>query len=390
MRSQRKMAGALLALLLAACSGTSAPGLPATVTPSSASPREPETASASVPTTEPLPIAATGAETGGAETAGADLWLPPPPGVDPDSGCLRRADFGDPRHSEYVLPFAIGMSYQVSQSYCYSNGGHRNQLAYDFVLPIGADVVAARAGEVVAVREDSPDDGQGQGEHNYVFIRHEDGTVAFYAHLAQDRVDVEVGDLVEQGERIGASGNSGLTGGPHLHFGVYRTWPNREGHDVPVNFSNADGPLDARGGLLSGRMYTALDRPIDYDPRPEQRGINLDAIIASGDLAGRDLAGAPLAGKDLRGVDLSGAYLPLADLSGTDLTGASLRGCDLEAADLSNAILRGADLTGAWLAGADLRGADLTGAHLDGMVAAGAVYDGATQWPVGFTPPPLP
>jgi murein DD-endopeptidase MepM/ murein hydrolase activator NlpD len=385
MRSQRKTAAALLGLLLAACSGTSAPGFSATIPPSSAPPREPVAGSAFVPATEPLPTPAASTE-----TAGTDLWLPPPPGVHPDSGCLRRANFGDPRYSEYVLPFAIGMTYQVSQSYCYSNGGHRNQLAYDFVLPIGADVVAARAGEVVGVREDSPDDGRGQGENNYVFIRHEDGTVALYAHLAQDRVDVEVGDLVEEGERIGASGNSGLTGGPHLHFGVYRTWPNREGDDVAVNFSNADGPLDARGGLLSGRVYTAQDRPIDYDPRPEQRGIDLDAIIASGAVVGYNLTGAPLAGKDLRGFDLTGGYLPRADLSGADLTGASLRGCDLEAADLGNAILRDADLTGAWLAGADLRGADLTGAHLDGLVAAGALYDGSTQWPAGFSPPPLP
>jgi murein DD-endopeptidase MepM/ murein hydrolase activator NlpD len=129
-------------------------------------------------------------------------------------------------------------------------------------MPIGTPVVAARAGIVKTTRSDSPDDGQEYGAHNYVFIRHADGTVAFYAHLMQDGVLVEYGDEVEAGQLIGYSGNSGQTGNnPHLHFGVYLDWPPEEGRDVPVNFRNASGQLDAHGGLAVWRLFEAL--PVD-------------------------------------------------------------------------------------------------------------------------------
>ncbi|MDJ0952428.1 MAG: M23 family metallopeptidase [Acidimicrobiia bacterium] len=187
--------------------------------------------------------------------------LPTPNGVDPDSPCLQRAVFGDPAESEYLLPFAVGEEYWISQSYCYSEGGHSNQLAYDFDMPVGASVLAAREGVVKEVKEDSPDTGRGRGLHNYVFIEHRDGTVAFYAHLKQDGVEVEPGDWVQAGEFIAFAGNSGLTGGPHLHFGVYQDWRPREGKDVPVNFRNASGQHDARSGLAIWRLFEAL--PVD-------------------------------------------------------------------------------------------------------------------------------
>jgi murein DD-endopeptidase MepM/ murein hydrolase activator NlpD len=145
----------------------------------------------------------------------------------------------------------------VSQSICSSPGSHRNQLAYDFEMPVGADVTAARGGIVMLTGDNTPDIGteQYKGQANYVFIKHEDGTVAFYAHLKQDSVVVRVGERVEIGQRIAASGNSGYTGGnPHLHFGVYAWWPPEEGYDVPVNFRNAT----AFGALMQQGRYPAL------------------------------------------------------------------------------------------------------------------------------------
>lgn len=162
--------------------------------------------------------------------------------------------------SPYILPYPVGQAYRVSQSYCTHLGSHANQLAYDFDIPVGRDIIASRAGRVVLLWEGTPDTGDSVYgfENNYLFIRHSDGTVAMYAHLKQYSIDVEVGDYVEQGQRVAASGNSGTWGTPHLHFGVYATWPNREGIDVPVNFSNAEGPLDARGGLQAARTYRAV------------------------------------------------------------------------------------------------------------------------------------
>ena len=174
--------------------------------------------------------------------------------------CLERAKFGTPDSSEYVLPFPIGKRYVCSQAYCNPNGGHSNQLAYDFALQIGDTVVASRTGVVKELRENQPDsdDNISSNLHNYLMIEHEDGTVAFYAHLKQNSIIVQVGERVNQGNFIALSGNSGYTANfPHLHFGVYESYPPVETHDVPVNFKNADGPLNENNGLIADEWYEA-------------------------------------------------------------------------------------------------------------------------------------
>jgi len=172
--------------------------------------------------------------------------------------CPRRAEFDDPADSPYVLPYPVGEGYSIIQSYCNDDGSHQNQLAYDFAMPVGSTVVAARDGVVVEIKEDVPD-GENSRYLNYVLIRHEDDTAAFYAHLQHEGALVEVGDEVRAGEPIALSGATGRSGGPVLHFGVYFSYPPIEGRDEPVVFSNTDGPLDARGGLREGSFYKALE-----------------------------------------------------------------------------------------------------------------------------------
>jgi murein DD-endopeptidase MepM/ murein hydrolase activator NlpD len=175
--------------------------------------------------------------------------------------CLDRADFGVAAQSDYILPYPVGEAYTISQSYCARLDSHSNSLAYDFDMPMGTDIIVARAGVVRSLREDVPDTGDASdaGTHNHVFVQHEDGTVAFYAHLRQSSVLVQVGDTVDAGQVIAASGNSGDTDDtPLTHFGVFRAWPPSDGNDLPVNFRNAEGPLDSRGGLQAGIAYRAL------------------------------------------------------------------------------------------------------------------------------------
>jgi hypothetical protein len=175
-----------------------------------------------------------------------------------DSPCFERAYFEmNPANSDYILPYPTGKAYPLNQTYCGPPSGHHNQLAYDFLIPIGNEVVAARSGVVRALREDSPDDGQGS-QHNHVLIEHADGTVGFYAHLKQSGVLVEVGDDVTAGQLIAYSGHSGTTDVPHLHFGVYQDYPPIEGQDIPITFGNAPGPTDCRGGLIPGETYQAV------------------------------------------------------------------------------------------------------------------------------------
>ena len=333
----------------------------------------------------------------------------PPSGVDLGSLCMQWATFENPAESKYVLPYSEGTAYEVGQSYCFANGTHRDQLAYDFLMPIGTEVLAARSGEVVLLYDGSPDDNTGYA--NYLFIQHDDGSVALYGHLQEGSALVELRESVEAGDLIALGGNSGSSMVPHLHFAVFADWPNYEGTDLAINFRNADEPLDVLGGLLMHKKYRALaldhppvSRPIvplGVHPEAQLAGVDLSGAVLWGfDFSAADLANARMAGANLGWVsleqaNLSGAVLTNADLSFADLRTADLTDADLSGADLSLARLIGtrlvgADLSGATLSSADLTGADLTGATLHRATLIGVTFDDSTRWPDGFEPPPRP
>lgn len=83
----------------------------------------------------------------------------------------------------------------------------------DIAAPYGTPIHAAAAGVVVEA-------GWVAGFGRAVKIDHGNGLVTLYGH--QSRVRVHVGQTVAKGQVIGYIGTSGLSTGPHLHFGVYR------------------------------------------------------------------------------------------------------------------------------------------------------------------------
>jgi murein DD-endopeptidase MepM/ murein hydrolase activator NlpD len=125
------------------------------------------------------------------------------------------------------------------------------QYAYDFTMPIGSPVIAARAGTVLLVEERFADGTRRLGEENYVNVRHPDGTIAGYVHLTQSGALVEIGQAVARGQAIGRSGDSGSSSEPHLHFHVQRCQGCRT---IPVTFRNTRP--HARG-LVEGETYAA-------------------------------------------------------------------------------------------------------------------------------------
>ncbi|HXT37287.1 MAG TPA: peptidoglycan DD-metalloendopeptidase family protein [Chloroflexota bacterium] len=82
----------------------------------------------------------------------------------------------------------------------------------DFGVPVDTPIEAAGAGKVVAAGWDST------GYGNRVIIDHGNGQLTLYGHL--DKMSVHAGDLVAAGQRIGLSGSTGNSTGPHLHFGL--------------------------------------------------------------------------------------------------------------------------------------------------------------------------
>lgn len=85
-------------------------------------------------------------------------------------------------------------------------------------------IVAAAPGQIVARYDGNFDQNCAfnPGSWNAVFVRHDDGSVAWYGHMKSGSVTAKgLGDLVEAGEYLGLIGSSGSSTGPHLHFEVY-------------------------------------------------------------------------------------------------------------------------------------------------------------------------
>ncbi|MGW8358677.1 transglycosylase family protein [Streptomyces wedmorensis] len=96
----------------------------------------------------------------------------------------------------------------------------------DFAVPSGTAVWVVAAGTVVSAGW--------QGAYgNAVVIRHDDGMYSLYAHLST--TSAAEGQRVTAGQRIGLSGSTGNSTGPHLHFEV-RTSNSYSAHVDPLAY----------------------------------------------------------------------------------------------------------------------------------------------------------
>lgn len=84
----------------------------------------------------------------------------------------------------------------------------------DIAVPVGTPVKAAAAGRVITA------DWFG-GYGLTIRLDHGDGLVTRYSHNSD--LLVARGDWVEAGQRLALSGNTGVSTGPHLDFGIYRS-----------------------------------------------------------------------------------------------------------------------------------------------------------------------
>lgn len=81
----------------------------------------------------------------------------------------------------------------------------------DFRTPTGTPVRAPAHGTVVKA-------GRQGGYGKMVEIKHANGLTTRFAHLS--RISVKRGAIVERGQTIGRSGNTGRSTGPHLHYEI--------------------------------------------------------------------------------------------------------------------------------------------------------------------------
>lgn len=130
-----------------------------------------------------------------------------------------------PLDVEYAWPLGTHVL-RIGQGWggSFSHRDDENRHAVDFAVPEGTPVLAARDGVVMQAEArfaggglHSTDD---TARANFIRILHDDGTMALYAHLAPGGTGVAAGERVRRGQRIGTSGNTGYSGGPHLHFAI--------------------------------------------------------------------------------------------------------------------------------------------------------------------------
>ncbi|CAM5399544.1 transglycosylase family protein [Streptomyces hirsutus] len=147
----------------------------------------------------------------------------------PSQRTEERADRTIQKSGTRVAPVAapLGTPYHKAGS-SWSKGYHTG---VDFPVPTGTSVKAVAPGAVVSAGW--------EGSFGYqVVVRHADGRYSQYAHLSA--ISVKSGQSVTAGQRIGRSGSTGNSSGPHLHFEV-RTGPGF-GSDVdPVAYLRAGG-----------------------------------------------------------------------------------------------------------------------------------------------------
>lgn len=157
----------------------------------------------------------------------------------------------------YTLPFKHKKKVFLIQAY-ESMFSHKGERALDFKVKTGTTICAARGGIVIAVRKDSDKGGLKQenlSDGNYVFVQHDDGSVANYWHFKKDGVLVKVGDTIKTGQAIGLSGNTGYSAFPHLHFEVQGYGAAGNHVQLPTRFYTQKGVIYLRPGKFYKTLY---------------------------------------------------------------------------------------------------------------------------------------
>lgn len=188
----------------------------------------------------------------------------------------------------YLLPWAGGEIHSVTQGE-ETSFTHNGLAAYAFDFDLNyTTVVAARSGKVTMVSAGSNSGGCNAifaSATNYVVIDHGDGTSAAYLHLAYNAVLVKPGDIVDQGQPIAISGETGVTcadgdngPGPHLHFQVERT---QEGQyftqSLPIAFddiSTNNGVPEEDHAYVSGNFGDGDAQAVKLTPHRVPRVFN--------------------------------------------------------------------------------------------------------------------
>ena len=142
----------------------------------------------------------------------------------------KEKDLKEAKHDEYLAKLALqGDNPPSNATWITPVSGYRLTSAFgmrkhpvlkvtrmhngiDMACAQGTPIYASRAGKVTRTAY------QAGGAGNYVSINHLDGFSSVYMHMTH--YVVSQGQNVSQGQLIGYVGSTGISTGPHLHFGI--------------------------------------------------------------------------------------------------------------------------------------------------------------------------
>ena len=117
----------------------------------------------------------------------------------------------DAVEAQFVLPANGRLASRFGLRRFFNGEARAPHSGLDVAIRRGTPVNSTARGTVLAV-----DDYFFNGKT--VFVDHGNGVISMYCHL--DRIDLQAGDPVSQGQRVGLSGMTGRASGPHQHWGM--------------------------------------------------------------------------------------------------------------------------------------------------------------------------
>ena len=130
----------------------------------------------------------------------------------------------------------------------------------DYRAPVGTPIYANQNMTVTRV-------GYEPGYGKYIYAKDANGNEHRYGHL--DNQNVKVGDAVKPGDKLGNTGNTGDSTGPHLHYEVRK--PDGKSVD-PQSIDPATGkPYSDSSGFQKGKTFSGSDATKDPDYKPGEQ-----------------------------------------------------------------------------------------------------------------------
>lgn len=184
----------------------------------------------------------------------------------------------------YSLPLKIGTVFDVLEDGKTASPRHATlylKHAFDFGVPTGKPIVAARPGVVIRVAESNiSQSNESQpllGKNwtydsaNSVAVLHNDGSIGLYMHILNDSAAVAVGESVVAGQLIAFAGKAEGHSSNYFHFAVLRQTGNGL-VSVPVSFHENGGtriPVVKGTRMQAGRVSDTA-ASVAYAKEPTQ------------------------------------------------------------------------------------------------------------------------